>query len=309
MMTGMIARFYGLLIAAALIGGSQQDLNAAPLVTQVEIVITFKGEDRTVVFELDEVKTPRTAQNFRKLCKSGFYDGTLFHRVIPGYIVQAGDPLSKESAKRAMWGTGGPGYTLKPEFGNPHLRGSVAMARLGDAVNPGKESSGSQFYVALDRIESLDNEYVVFGQVISGMDVLDEIGNASADQNNTPVNEILIKKTTVKGETSIPPAPAPAPEPEPAPVPSLEPAPTTVTEAPAPPVTTSTPPPAPAPPGMPEETLTDITPGAPTEAVPGNAPEGSLSEGELAKSSEKKAAAQGKTKKQGPLTKFLKRFW
>ncbi len=309
MMTGMKARFYGILIAAALVSGAQQELSAAPLVTQVEMVITFKGEDRTVVFELDEVKTPRTAQNFRKLCKSGFYNGTLFHRVIPGYIVQAGDPLSKESAKRGMWGTGGPGYTLKPEFGKPHLRGALAMARLGDAVNPGKESSGSQFYVALDRIESLDGEYVVFGQVISGMELMDEIGNAAADQNNTPVNEIIIKQTTVKGETSAPPVPAPAPEPAPAPIPEPEPAPTTVTEAPAPPTSAPAPPPAPAPAGMPEETLTDITPGASNGTTPGAGPEGSLSEGDLAKSAEKKAASQEKAKKRGPLSKFLKRFW
>ena len=204
---------------------------AAPQKTAVEITVDVAGSPKTVIIELDEVNAPQTCANFRKLCSAGFYNGIAFHRVIPNYIVQVGDPLTKDASKRGLWGTGGPGYTLTPEFGQAHVPGAVAMARLGDAVNPKKESNGSQFYFCLDTIESLDGDYTVFGKVVSGMEHVIAIGNLSADQASVPNDRVEIRKTRVVGGAppairqstgtdngrSLTGAPKPAPEnPEPA---------------------------------------------------------------------------------------------
>jgi len=285
----------GWFAAAWICGAMLSTLEAAPLTSQVEMVVTFKGKDQSIVIELDEVNAPQTSQNFRKLCNNGFYNGTIFHRVIPGYIVQAGDPLSKEPLKRGMWGTGGPGYTLPAELGKPHLKGSLAMARLSDAVNPAKESSGSQFYVALDKIESLDGEYTVFGNVVSGLETLVEIGNAAADKSNVPVDRILIKSARVLGEApAVVPAPAPVPKPLPAPITKVD------TPAPAPPIQK---PAAPAP----SEGIRDITPpskpsetGNPAQPVAENWPK--------TDAPANKPASKPK-KREGPFTKFMKRIW
>ena len=123
------------------------------------------GKFHPIVIELDEKNAPLTSTNFKKLAKDGFYDNIAFHRVVPNYIVQVGDPLTKDAAKKAVWGTGGPGYTVPAETGQKHLRGSVAMARLSDGVNPSRASSGSQFYICLVDIPTLDGDYTVFGKV------------------------------------------------------------------------------------------------------------------------------------------------
>lgn len=203
--------------------------------TDVEMVIDVAGVERTVVFTLDEEIAPKTSANFAKLCSEGYYDGFAFHRIIPNYIVQCGDPLTKDDSKRAEWGTGGPGYTLPAELGGKHVRGAVAAARLGDAVNPDKESSGSQFYVALRDISPLDGQYTVFGNISSGLEAFDEIAGAPADANNVPTAEIRILSTRVleakKPEptpsltAAEPMTPAPAPAPAPAPTPTPVPAP------------------------------------------------------------------------------------
>jgi peptidyl-prolyl cis-trans isomerase B (cyclophilin B) len=121
----------------------------------------------TIMFELFEDDAPKTCANFIKLAEDGFYDGLTFHRVVPGFVVQGGDPQGD--------GTGGPGYTLEAEIKRNHLRGSVAMARLGDAVNPERRSSGSQFYICLEPQPNLNDKYTVFGKVFEGMGVVDQI--------------------------------------------------------------------------------------------------------------------------------------
>jgi len=129
----------------------------------------------TIAIELREDQAPKTSANFKKLVHEGFYDGTYFHRVIPGFMIQGGDPNTKNATAEDD-GTGGPGYTVPAEIGLKHVRGAVATARLPDQVNPKKDSSGSQFFIDVAAQPSLDKGgYTVFGQVISGMDVVDKI--------------------------------------------------------------------------------------------------------------------------------------
>jgi cyclophilin family peptidyl-prolyl cis-trans isomerase len=127
---------------------------------------TDRGE---IVLELYAAEAPKTVANFEKLSKDGFYDKLTFHRVEPGFVVQGGDPAGN--------GTGGPGYELPAEISptEKHLRGTVAMARRGDQVNPDRKSSGSQFYICLAPAPFLDGQYTVFGGVVEGMNVVDQI--------------------------------------------------------------------------------------------------------------------------------------
>ena len=136
---------------------------------------------------------PETVRNFTKLASSGFYDGTLFHRVIPGFMIQGGDPNSKQPDK-SNWGTGGPGYTINAEF-NPrsHLRGIVSMARSTDP-----NSAGSQFFIVTTDSTFLDGEYTVFGEVIEGMDVADKIVNLPKDANDCPLEDAKMLRVTTE---------------------------------------------------------------------------------------------------------------
>lgn len=140
--------------------------------------------------------TPLHRDNFVKLAKSGFYNGILFHRVIKNFMIQVGDPLTKDSTQVAKFGTGGPDYTIPaeilPQF--THKKGALAAARRGDAVNPAKESSGSQFYIVHDAAgcSHLDGEYTIFGEVIEGLEVVDAIANEPVGSRDLPVKKIQI---------------------------------------------------------------------------------------------------------------------
>jgi len=136
-------------------------------------------------FELFTEETPITVNNFVFLAREGFYNGTTFHRVVPGFVIQGGDPNTK-SDDRSKHGLGGPGYTLKAEFGNlPHKRGTVSMAR---AANP--DSAGSQFFICVADAAFLDGKYTVFGEVVSGMDVVDQIVKQQRDNSDNPLERI-----------------------------------------------------------------------------------------------------------------------
>lgn len=145
-----------------------------------------------ISFKLLPDIAPETVRNFEKLAESGFYDGTLFHRVIPGFMIQGGDPNTKQQDK-STWGTGGPGYTIKAEF-NPksHLRGVVSMAR---AMDP--DSAGSQFFIVTSDSTFLDGQYTAFGEVIEGMEVADKIVNLPRDKNDCPLEEAKLLKVTI----------------------------------------------------------------------------------------------------------------
>ena len=144
-----------------------------------------------------DAKTPKHRENFERLALSKFYDGILFHRVIDGFMIQTGDPLTKDPAAPASsYGTGGPGYNVSAEFVSEytHLKGALAAARRGDAANPLKESSGSQFYIVQDPLacSHLDGEYTIFGQTIEGFDVIDAIASVETDGRDRPLQDVKI---------------------------------------------------------------------------------------------------------------------
>jgi len=193
--------------------------------SQERVKVRIETTYGTMIAELYN-ETPIHRDNFLKLVHERFYDGTLFHRVIPAFMIQGGDPVSKEAKPSQQIGNGGPGYTLPAEF-NPeliHKRGALAAARMGDAVNPKKESSGSQFYIVegqvfdnqkIDMVEQrmgmklsdeqkkvytslggtphLDGGYTVFGEVIEGLEVISKISNVERNKNNLPLEKVVMK--------------------------------------------------------------------------------------------------------------------
>ncbi|MCK5081107.1 MAG: peptidylprolyl isomerase [Candidatus Moranbacteria bacterium] len=153
---------------------------------------TSLGDIKIKLFTLD---APKTVNNFLKLAESNFYDGTKFHRVIKGFMIQAGDPLSKED-DWSKHGTGGPGYTFEDEF-NDHklIRGSLAMA------NSGPNTNGSQFFiVTVEETTWLDGKHTNFGEVLEGMEVVDKIENMEADERDHPLEDIVIKSIKIVEE-------------------------------------------------------------------------------------------------------------
>ena len=154
--------------------------------------VTIKTNFGSIKFNLLPELAPETVRNFSKLAKSGFYNETLFHRVIPGFMIQGGDPNTK-SPDKSMWGQDGPGYNLKAEFSSrSHLRGIVSMAR---ATDP--DSAGSQFFVVTSDSTFLDKQYTVFGQVVEGMEVADKIVNLPRDGNDCPEQEVKMLEVTI----------------------------------------------------------------------------------------------------------------
>ena len=145
-----------------------------------------------IKFSLVPDIAPETVRNFSQLTKSGFYDGTLFHRIIPGFMIQGGDPNTKNPDK-STWGQGGPGYNLKAEFNTrSHLRGIVSMAR---ATDP--NSAGSQFFIITSDSTFLDRQYTVFGEVVDGIEVADKIVNLPRDGNDCPKQEAKMLEVTI----------------------------------------------------------------------------------------------------------------
>lgn len=206
------------------------------LLTIAVFALSSCNKDTVLLIETDygnmKVKlyndTPIHKANFLKLAKEGFFNDLLFHRVIKGFMVQGGDPNSKDAPPTKRLGAGGPGYTLNAEIGKFHFKGALSAARQGDAVNPEKKSSGSQFYVVqgkavtdgmLDQMAKqkgityspedrkkyqelggtpfLDNEYTVFGEVIEGLDVIDKIADAQVAPGDRPLKDIKMKITVL----------------------------------------------------------------------------------------------------------------
>jgi peptidyl-prolyl cis-trans isomerase B (cyclophilin B) len=137
---------------------------------EVAIIKTGHGE---ITIEFWPDVAPKTVENFKTLAKKGFYDGTCFHRIVKGFMVQGGDPLTKNPAAEGRWGTGDPGYKIKAEFNDkPHVRGVISMARSQDP-----DSAGSQFFICLADARFLDKQYTAFGKLIQGDDVLAKLGD------------------------------------------------------------------------------------------------------------------------------------
>lgn len=149
-----------------------------------------------ITIQLNDSAAPKHAANFRKLAKEGYYDSTTFHRVIPNFMIQGGDPNSKNGEK-STHGMGGPEYRIDAEIGLSHDRGVIAAARQGDQINPQRMSNGSQFYITVVPTTFLDGQYSVFGKVVEGMDVADKIVAVPRDPRDNPIEKVMINKVIV----------------------------------------------------------------------------------------------------------------
>ncbi len=174
--------------------------------TPVFDIVTNLGTIKVRLFS----DTPRHRDNFEKLALAGYYDSLLFHRVINGFMIQGGDPFTRDTSKVAEYGQGGPDYTIPAEMrdstGTPlhrHSKGALAAARRGNLANPFKESSGSQFYIVQnpDNCVHLDGEYTVFGETVAGFNVIDKIAGVKTDRLDRPVNDVRI--ITIKPDKEL----------------------------------------------------------------------------------------------------------
>jgi cyclophilin family peptidyl-prolyl cis-trans isomerase len=159
-------------------------------------IVTSMGTIRVKLYK----DTPKHRDNFVRLSLSHFYDETLFHRVVPGFVIQGGDPYTKDTTRVEEWGEGGPGYNIDPEFvpEHRHKKGALAAARRGDFANPAKESNGSQFYLVVDSTacSHLNGEYTVFGETVGGLNVIDRIARTQVDRYNRPEKPVVILRIT-----------------------------------------------------------------------------------------------------------------
>lgn len=169
--------------------------NAKPdVIRDQPMTVTLHTTKGDISIQLFASLAPHTVANFVKLSQEGFYDGTKFHRVIEGFMDQAGDPLTKDDSQKAKWGTGGPGYTIPDEFSAAigNLAGTVAMANTGQP-----NSSGSQFFINAVDNHFLDGKYSVFGKVVSGMDVVEAINKVPTDSGDRPLEPVVIQSVTL----------------------------------------------------------------------------------------------------------------
>jgi len=172
-----------------------------PNVKEVAVLKTSQGE---MVIEFWTDVAPNTVENFKKLAKKGFYDGTAFHRIIKGFMIQGGDPNTKDLAAEASYGTGGPGYQIKAEFNSRHHgRGVISMAR---SASP--DSAGSQFFICLGDANSLDNQYTAFGKLIKGDDVLEKLGDSPVTssgrgERSKPVTRVELTSVKIVPADSV----------------------------------------------------------------------------------------------------------
>ncbi len=165
---------------------------------EVAVITTTDGE---IVLKFWPDVAPKTVENFKKLAKEGFYDGTAFHRVIKGFMIQGGDPLTKDETKKMYWGTGGPGYQIRAEFNTkPHVRGVVSMAR---SQHP--DSAGSQFFICHGDARFLDRQYTAFGEMIRGEEVLDAIANVpcTGPERSSPIERKGVISVKIVPENEI----------------------------------------------------------------------------------------------------------
>src|SRR5919106_1992195 len=182
-----------MLLSSALFAAEEKKEESKPMNASNEVAVIKTSEGEMVVqFWTDAA--PKTIENFKKLAREGFYDGTVFHRIVKGFVIQGGDPTTKNDSNKGAWGTGGPGYEINGEFNNiSHARGIVSMARSADP-----NSAGSQFFIVLNDSKFLDNQYTVFGRVVKGMDAVDKIAALGTVQNDQPQDPDSAKINSIK---------------------------------------------------------------------------------------------------------------
>jgi peptidyl-prolyl cis-trans isomerase B (cyclophilin B) len=169
---------------------------STPAPNEVAIIKTTEGE---LVLEFWSDVAPGHVDNFKTLAKKGFYDGTCFHRVIKGFMIQGGDPLTKDAAKESSWGTGGPEHRVKAEFNDrPHVRGVLSMARSQDP-----NSAGSQFFICHEDARFLDRQYTAFGKLIKGDDVLEKIATTATRPQDRPIKRMGVESIKIVPAESV----------------------------------------------------------------------------------------------------------
>lgn len=170
--------------------------SASGSANEVAVIKTGEGE---MVAEFWPDLAPKTVENFKKLAREGFYDGTAFHRVIKGFMIQGGDPLTKDETKQSRWGTGDPGYKVKAEFNDKaHVRGVLSMARSNDP-----DSAGSQFFICHGDPRFLDKQYTAFGKLIKGDDVLEKIATTQTVPGDRPVKRVNVESVKIVPADSV----------------------------------------------------------------------------------------------------------
>ncbi len=192
----------GLALSANQIRSEEKKEN--PAVNTSDEVAIIKTSEGDMVVQFWKDAAPKTIENFKKLARDGFYNGTIFHRIVSGFMVQGGDPLSKDTSKEDRYGSGGPGYKIKAEFNDHrHELGVLSMAR-----EPDPDSAGSQFFICLGSITHLDHQYTTFGKLIKGDDVLQKIGATPVERNSQgerskPTKRVVIESIKLAPADSV----------------------------------------------------------------------------------------------------------
>ncbi len=192
----LIAMLCAVFFAAAQLGAEEKKENPMNTSNEVAVIKTSEGD---MVAEFWPDVAPKTVENFKKLARQGFYDGTAFHRIIKGFMIQGGDPLTKDESKRASWGTGDPGYKIAAEFNEKsHTRGVLSMARSNDP-----NSAGSQFFICHGHPTFLDRQYTAFGKLIKGDEVLEKIATTKTGPGDRPLKRINVESIKIVPADSI----------------------------------------------------------------------------------------------------------
>ncbi len=191
------------LLSSALFAAEEKKEDTSPVSTGNEVAV-IKTSEGDMVVEFWTDAAPNTIENFKKLARAGFYNGTIFHRIVKAFMIQGGDPNSKDPSKENRYGEGGPGYKIKAEFNDhSHERGVISMAR-----EPDPDSAGSQFFICLAPVPRLDHQYTTFGKLIKGDDVLRKIGDTPVSRNSMgemskPTKRVTIEKIDIVAAGSV----------------------------------------------------------------------------------------------------------
>jgi peptidyl-prolyl cis-trans isomerase B (cyclophilin B) len=195
----LLCTLAGLAIGAAEVRGEEKKETTPMNDTNKKEVAVIKTSEGEMVAEFWSDVAPKTVENFKKLAKAGFYDGTAFHRIIKGFMIQGGDPLTKDESKQAAWGTGDPGYKIDAEFNKKsHERGVLSMARSQDP-----NSAGSQFFICHGAPKFLDGQYTAFGKLIKGDDVLEKIATTKTGPNDRPEKRMNVESIKIVPADSV----------------------------------------------------------------------------------------------------------
>jgi len=193
-----------LLIASAVFATEEEEKPKTTPTNSSNEVAVIKTSEGDMVIQFWTDAAPGTVENFKKLARQGFYDGTTFHRIVKGFMIQGGDPNSKDPAKENSYGQGGPGYNIKAEFNDhSHDLGVISMARSQDP-----DSAGSQFFICLGPVHRLDHQYTTFGKLIKGQDVLEKIGEIEVTRNSMgepskPTKRVVIESIKIVSAGSV----------------------------------------------------------------------------------------------------------